>query len=56
MIGDSLSSDIRGGADAGMRTVWFNPRRLPAPYDPKPDFIVTALSEVPAALAACGKS
>ncbi len=56
MIGDSLSSDIRGGADAGMRTVWFNPRRLPEPDDPKPDFTVTALSEVPAALAACGKS
>lgn len=25
MIGDSLSSDIRGGKNAGIRTVWFNP-------------------------------
>ena len=25
MVGDSLTSDIRGGSNAGLRTVWFNP-------------------------------
>ena len=25
MVGDSLTSDIRGGLNAGLRTVWFNP-------------------------------
>ena len=27
MVGDSLSSDIRGGINAGIRTVWVNPER-----------------------------
>lgn len=26
IVGDSLTSDIRGGRDAGITTVWFNPR------------------------------
>ena len=29
IIGDSLSTDIRGGLAAGIDTVWYNPRRLP---------------------------
>ena len=33
MIGDSQSSDIKGGRDAGMFTVWLDPEN----NDPKPD-------------------
>ena len=29
IVGDSLTSDIRGGLQAGIHTCWFNPRRLP---------------------------
>lgn len=29
MVGDSLTSDIRGGHDAGLDTVWFNLKGLP---------------------------
>lgn len=29
MVGDSLTSDMRGGADYGLDTCWFNPGRLP---------------------------
>jgi len=33
MVGDSLSSDIRGGRDAGIATCWYNPQRLPRGSD-----------------------
>ena len=29
MVGDSLPSDILGGLNAGLDTIWFNPRGLP---------------------------
>jgi 2-haloacid dehalogenase len=29
MVGDSLSSDIKGGSDYGIDTCWFNPKRKP---------------------------
>ncbi|WP_125608430.1 YjjG family noncanonical pyrimidine nucleotidase [Lapidilactobacillus bayanensis] len=29
IIGDSLTSDIQGGINAGIDTVWYNPRQLP---------------------------
>ena len=29
MVGDSLTSDIRGGINAGIDTVWYNPGHLP---------------------------
>ena len=28
MIGDSLTADIQGGNNAGIDSVWFNPRNL----------------------------
>jgi putative hydrolase of the HAD superfamily len=34
MFGDSWASDIVGAARAGIRRVWFNPRRRPKPSDP----------------------
>ncbi len=51
IIGDSLSSDMRGGNVAGIRTCWFNPRRhCAAPTDVHIDYEVHRLSELPALL------
>ena len=50
MVGDSLSSDIKGGINAGIRTCWVNPNHAPA--DPKipADFEIEALHQLPALL------
>ena len=50
MVGDSLTSDIRGGRNAGLRTCWFD--RLGRPYRPDvlPDYTVAALDQLPALL------
>ena len=50
MVGDSLTSDIRGGRDAGLRTCWFNPRGKPARADIVPDYEFSALDRLPALL------
>jgi putative hydrolase of the HAD superfamily len=34
MLGDSWAADIAGAARAGIRSIWFNPRRAPMPPDP----------------------
>lgn len=49
MVGDSLSSDILGGKNAGIRTCWVNPERKP-PQDIRPDYEIKALSQLPALL------
>lgn len=46
LIGDSLTSDIRGGKIAGIDTCWFNPRRKTAPAELKPDYTITTLKEL----------
>lgn len=49
MIGDSLSSDIRGGNLAGIHTCWFSPGNTPAPEpmsQDSPTYTITALDEV----------
>lgn len=40
MVGDGLASDIRGGNQAGLDTVWYNPKGLPVPADPTPTYTV----------------
>ena len=50
MVGDSLTSDIRGGRDAGLRTVWFNPQGREPRADIRPDYTIHALSELPSLL------
>ncbi len=50
IIGDSLSSDIKGGINAGITTVWFNPKEIENDSDIKPDYIIKELSEVPGLL------
>ena len=47
IIGDSLSSDIKGGILSGIKTVWFNPKGTSAPNDLTPDFDVRTLGEIP---------
>ena len=50
IIGDSLSSDIKGGINAGITTVWFNPKGIENDSDIKPDYIIKELFEVPGLL------
>ncbi len=47
MVGDSLSSDIQGGKNAGIRTVWFNPRHRENRTAVQPDYTVNALADLP---------
>ena len=46
MVGDSLTSDIRGGSNAGLRTVWFNPLGKEPRADIRPSYTIHALSEL----------
>ena len=46
IIGDSLSSDIQGGINAGIKTVWFNPERERNNSGITPDYEVHTLKEV----------
>ena len=50
IIGDSLSSDILGGINAGITTVWFDPHGNGATGSIKPDYTVKRLDEIPALL------
>lgn len=46
VIGDSLTSDIRGGIGAGLDTCWFNPAGKPAPDDMDITYTVRSLGEI----------
>ena len=50
MVGDSLTSDIRGGKNAGIRTCWFAPQGQPSRPEIYPDYRICALEELPALL------
>lgn len=50
IIGDSLSSDIRGGNLVGVRTCWFNPSHSARPPIAVPDFEIDSLAALPALL------
>ena len=47
MVGDSLTSDILGGINAGIKTVWVNPKGMTAPEHIRPDYEIKALAELP---------
>ena len=47
MVGDSLTSDIRGARNAGLRSCWYNPQDLPPRPDIPADYTIRALSELP---------
>jgi 2-haloacid dehalogenase len=46
VVGDSLSSDIAGGAAAGCATCWFNPSGSAAPKSPRIDHVARSLAEI----------
>ena len=50
MVGDSLTGDIQGGKNAGLRTVWVNPGHKTAPDHLKPDYEIEYLADLPALL------
>ena len=52
IIGDSLTSDILGGINAGIRTIWYNPRHQINSCSFEPDAETDALSEIAPMLAA----
>ena len=51
IIGDSLSSDIRGGMAAGIHTCWYAPNGVDLPGDVRVDAKITNLWEVKGLLA-----
>ena len=50
MVGDSLTSDILGGINAGIKTVWVNPGHVPGREDIVPDYEIEGLRDLPALL------
>lgn len=46
IIGDSLTSDIKGGFDYGIDTCWFNPGGLENTYEIKPTFEILNLFQL----------
>ena len=49
IVGDSLTSDIRGGINAGILTCWVNPKKKTAGAI-KPDYEIESLAQLPALL------
>ena len=45
IVGDSLSSDIKGGINAGIRTVWVNPEHKDC-GEIKPDYEIESISQL----------
>ena len=50
IVGDSLTSDILGGKNAGIATCWVNPKGKPARPDIQPDYEIASLTQLPALL------
>ena len=46
MVGDNLGSDVLGGLNAGLPTVWYNLRRAPLPDHIHPTFVVSDYNEL----------
>ncbi len=47
IVGDSLTSDMQGGNNAGIHTCWFNPMKKTHPADIRIDGEITRLEELP---------
>ena len=43
IVGDSLTSDIQGGMNAGIRTCWYNPCQKPVPDNYRVDYSIADL-------------
>ena len=46
IVGDSLSSDIKGGINAGIRTCWVNPSHAPGREDIIPDYEIEGIHQL----------
>ena len=46
IVGDSLTSDMQGGNNAGIRCCWYNPKGAPAPEHLKIDYNIRDLREI----------
>lgn len=46
IVGDSLTSDIKGGLNAGIKTVFFNPSKQKNNTDITPDYEISSLAEL----------
>lgn len=46
IVGDSLSTDIKGGNNYGIDTCWFNPQRGPGKGEVEPTYEIAALGEL----------
>ena len=46
IVGDSLSSDIKGGQNAGIKTIWFNRNNAQNGSDVIPDYEISSLSRI----------
>ena len=53
-VGDTLHHDIAGPAAMGMRTAWLTTDAKGASEDVRPDFVITALAELPALVRQAG--
>lgn len=47
IVGDSLTSDMQGGNNAGILCCWYNPKGQPAPENLRLDFIIDDLQKLP---------
>ena len=47
IVGDSLTSDIQGGINCGIRTIWFHPSDEVTDSDIHPDYRIRHLRELP---------
>lgn len=50
MVGDSLTSDIRGGINAGLKTVWVNPGHKQNHTEAIPDYEIESITQLQALL------
>jgi HAD superfamily hydrolase (TIGR01509 family) len=50
MVGDSLSSDIKGGNNAGIDTIWYNLHSVPLSGTAVPTYTVKSYDEILAIL------
>ena len=46
IVGDSLSSDMLGGKNAGIATCWVNPAHAPARADVQPDYVIESIAQL----------
>lgn len=46
VVGDSLTSDIQGGVNAGLDTCWFNPGHAENPGKVSPTYEIASLEEL----------